>query len=124
MAGSMKNFLYTTDFGDEFVINMDESNGEQVGNTDYSPLDGVRYYFLPRNIKPRAAIYRSFNGLVTRKITLTNPTQTVATLPQTFNVTLADGNGTVAVQLASVDGEKYKRIPSPTDTGLLDGDID
>lgn len=124
MAGSLKNFLYTTDFGDEFVINMDESNGEQVSNTDYAPLDGIRYYFLPRNIKPRHAVYRSFDGRVTRKIPLTDNTQTAVTLPATFSVTLSDGNGTVAVQLATVNGERYIRIPSPTDTGLTDGDID
>lgn len=124
MAGSINGFLYTTDFADQFVINMDESNGEVVGNTNYAPLDGVRYYFLPRNIKPRHAIYTSFDKRVTRKIPLTDPTQTAATLPQTFSVTLADGNGTVAVQLASVNGEKYVRIPSPTDTGLTDGDVD
>lgn len=124
MAGSLKNFLYTTDFGDEFVINMDESNGEQVGNTDYAPLDGLRYYFLPRNIKPRHATYRSFDGTVTRKIPLTDASQNATTLPASFSVTLADGNGTVAVQLATVTGERYVRIPSPADTGLLDGDAD
>lgn len=121
MAGSLNHYLYTTDFGDEFVINMDRSNAEQVGNTDYTPLDGVRYYFLPRNIIPRHAIYRSFNGLVTRKIPLTDGSQTVTTLPQTFNVVLSDNNGTVAVQLAQVVGERYRRIPSPVDTGLTDG---
>ena len=36
MAGSIKTFLYTTDNGRQCCINMDESNGEAVANTDFA----------------------------------------------------------------------------------------
>ena len=31
MAGSIKNFIYTTDEGDDFVLRADESNVEAAG---------------------------------------------------------------------------------------------
>lgn len=120
MAGSIKDFSYTTGEGDTFYIRMDESNGELVGNVDLAADPAAGAYALPKNIKPRAARYRSLDGLYTRRIVCS--TEVVLTnAPATIDI--ADGNGgTVQLLLAGRDGEKSKWIPRAADTGITDGD--
>jgi len=122
MAGSRKWFRYTSDDLRVFAINMDESNGEAVGNADMAIADDGTLDTLPRNIKARYAMYRSLDGTVTRKVTVTSATATIATLPVSFDVASIDGNPAVAVILTSYTGEAQTRIPTGRDTGLLDGD--
>lgn len=122
MAGSLKWFKYTTDTGAEFGIYMDESNGEVVGNTDFAPLvDDAVIYALPRNVKPRTALYRSTDGKVSRRIAVTESNATIATLPSSFTVAAIDGNPAYQVNLQSFRGEEVRRIVG-FDTGLDDGD--
>lgn len=123
MAGSLKWFLYTTDTNAEFGIYMDESNGEVVGNTDLAPLneEGV-VYALPRNVKPRTALYRSPDGKVSRRIAVTSPAATISTLAASFELPAFDGNPAVTLNLQSFRGEEVKRIVS-VDSGLDDGDV-
>jgi hypothetical protein len=123
MSGSRKFFKYTTDSGDVFAIAMDESNGELVGNADFGLTDdGVLVYMLPRNVRPRTALYRSTDGRVSRRIPVTDNTATIATLPGTFQVLAADGNPQFTMQLQSFRGEEIKRLYS-VDTAQDDGDI-
>jgi len=120
MAGSIKDFEYTTDAGELYVVRMDESNGEAVGNADYGPLSTAQFY-LPRNCVPRKARYTSADGNYTRSVIITDNAATVATLPASFAA--ADGNGgTVDVLLSQFDGERMSLIPKAADTGILDGD--
>lgn len=120
MAGSIKWFKYTSDTGQEFGISMDESNGEAVSNSDVTGAD-AGLLALPRNIKPRYAVYRSTDGRYTRKIPVTNRTATVATLPATITI---DPEGAVSetLSLAFFQGERVVRIVRADDTGLNDGD--
>lgn len=122
MAGSLKWFQYTTDNGDDFGIYMDESNGEVVGNADFAPLvsDSV-IYALPRNVKPRTALYRSIDGKVSRRIPVTDPAASIATLAPSFTVAAIDGNASQQLNLTLFRGEEVKRIVG-FDTGLDDGD--
>lgn len=122
MAGSIKWFKYTTDSGDDFAIKMDESNGELVGNPDFGPADQDSIiYALPRNVRPRAALYRSNDGTVSRRIVVCSATATVATIPTSFVVPAQDGNPAQVLQLQRFKGEEIGRISS-VDTGLTDGD--
>ena len=120
MAGSIKDFAYTTDEGDVFYIRMDESNGEAVGNTDLAADPAGARYALPKNIKARSARYRSLDGLYSRVIACST-TAILAAAPAT--ITVQDGNGgTVDLSLVGRAGEKSKWIPRAADTGIVDGD--
>jgi len=122
MAGSRKWFKYTTDSGDVFGVNMDESNGELVGNADFAATDNETVvYALPRNVSPRSALYRSADGLVTRRIILTSADSNITNITSSFVVPAQDGNPVATMQLQSIKGEEVKRITS-VDTGLQDGD--
>ncbi len=122
MAGSLKWFRYTTDGGDDFGIYMDESNGEAVSNTDYADLvDSGVVYSLPRNVKPRTALYRSLDGKVQRRIPVTSSAANITTLPASFTVAAIDGNEATQVNLQSFRGEEVRRLVG-FDTGLDDGD--
>jgi len=120
MAGSVKWFEYSTQSGDTFAVLMDESNGEAVGNPDYTPTSTATYA-LPRNVRPRHAIYRSADGNSQRKIIVSDNAANAGTLPATIDFN--DGNGgTVTCSLSQFVGEEYRPIPSAEDTGLTDGD--
>lgn len=122
MPGSRKWFKYTTDSGDDFGINMDESNGELVGNADFEATDNAAIvYALPRNVNPRSALYRSADGLVSRRIVVTSNTADISTVTSSFVVPAQDGNPAATMQLQSFRGEEVKRLVS-VDTGLTDGD--
>jgi hypothetical protein len=119
-GGSRKWFVYTTSGGDTFGINMDESNGEDVGNQDLGPTDNIPYA-LPSNVKPRYAVYRSADGKTQRKIIICNNAADAGSLPGAID--FADGSGgVVTCSLTQFKGEEYRPIPSDVDTGLDDGD--
>lgn len=122
MVGSKKDFEYTTDDGQEYVINMDESNGEAVGNTDYSAASTATMR-LPSNCKPRYALYTSPDGNTRRKVVIGSNTATTATLAATIDVANGLG-GTVTLGLSFFKGEEMRLIPRADDTGLTDGDPD
>ena len=120
MAGSKKNFVYTTDTGDQFAILQDESNGEALANADYTGADSTTY-FLPRNITPRYAMYRSSDGNYQRKIVVTSNTANATTLPGTVDFP-TENDGNVTMSLTLYVGERFKVLPKAADSGLTDGD--
>lgn len=122
MAGSKKYFVYTADDGGEFALLADESNTEAVnaGTQDYA--DGVTIrYELPRNVRPRRAIYA--NAARTRKITCYALTQAIFNGIVAGTPTITDPiAGTGSLVLVSLIPEELKRLPIALDTGLTDGD--
>lgn len=121
MAGSIKWFEYTTNDSDTFAIKMDESNGEAVGNTDYTSAS-TAVFALPRNIKPRMARYVSADTNYSRSIPVTSNTASAGTLPATISAEISGSATPVTLALASFTGEQFTAIPRAEDTGLLDGD--
>lgn len=75
MAGSKKQFVYVTDLGDLFAIELDESNMEGVIlsalSSDMTAADAAAIrYFVPSNVEPRYARYQSTTTVRTKKIIL------------------------------------------------------
>jgi len=121
MAGSRKWFVYTDDTGTDYAINLDESNTEAVNSTGLGfPADGPTAA-VPKNIKPREIFYS--NAARTRTIRCVALTPTIYTGAISGGVdTIVDpiaGTGNLA--LSRANGER-RRIPTPLDTGLDDGD--
>ena len=89
MAGSIKTFEYTDNAGNFWAYNMDESNGEAVGNADFTDTSTAEF-FLPRNIVPRYANYRSADGKYNRRIVVTSNTANQTTLPASISIETED----------------------------------
>lgn len=122
MAGSLKYFAYTTNGGSIYPLKMDESNGEAVGNTDYTDTTVTAGNSLPRNITPRYALYRSSDGLHTRKIPVTANNVDLEDLPASFEIpSPVLGGANITVFRQSLIGE-VQRAAVPADTGQTDGD--
>lgn len=121
MAGSRKWFIYTDDAGVDYAINLDESNTEALNASENPYTSTGTKAALPRNIKPREIFYS--NAARTRTIRCVALTQTIYAAAITGSVgTITDpiaGTGTLA--LSRANGER-RRIPTPLDTGLDDGD--
>lgn len=121
MAGSIKWFVYTTDNGDDFALEADESNVEALaaGTQDYPDTGTPPQYAVPRNVTPRYAVYQSPSGL--RKIKIPVITQTIYNALN-GTATIQDPlDSTVTLRLS------YKRpevitLPKGPDTGQIDGD--
>lgn len=114
MAGSLFWQTYQTDTGENFAIFMDKSNCLAVNASATAvpaslPADGV-----PRNIKPRYALFRSADGYTTRKVVVLTPADVTALTPGTTFVTNPGG---VTVKLQTIIGEK-RRLPQTADSGL------
>ena len=121
MAGSKKWFVYTDDRGVDYGLLADESNTEALnaGTQDY--VDGLTITAsLPKNIKPRAAVYA--NAVGTREIRCYALTQSILNGALANNPTITDpiSGGTLA--LKRLEPERIKILPIAVDTGLTDGD--
>jgi len=119
MAGSRKWFNYTDDAGVTYGINLDESNTEVLNGNGLGFTTGTAA--LPRNIRPREIFYS--NAARTRTIrcvalTAANYTDALTGGTPTITDPIA-GTGNLA--LSRANGER-RRIPTPLDTGLDDGD--
>lgn len=122
MAGSIKWFEYTTDDDETFAIRMDESNGEAVGNADYTATS-TAIFALPRNVQPRVARYVSADTLFTRTVPVTSNTASAGTLPATISAEITGSATPMTLSLASFTGEKFTALPRAADTAQLDGDV-
>jgi hypothetical protein len=122
MAGSLKWFVYTTDDGTDFAIRLDESNTEAVNGATQDYVAGTNFRFsIPRNLRPRTAVFRSPDGV--RTIRCVALTQAIYNgIPA--NVTsitdpLPPGNTLGLVQIIP---ERISPLPFANDTGIDDGD--
>lgn len=121
MAGSIKWFRYTTNGGVNYAVRMDESNGEAVGNSDLTAAD-LPIVPRPIGLKPRYAIYRSADGLTSRKIVITANNVDLGDLPATIDVAPpTTGAGAITLIRQSLIGETQLSVTA-IDTAQLDGD--
>lgn len=125
MSGSLKDFVYSSDAGTQFLFRADESNTEAVNGTgaDYTGAPEILHY-LPKNLKPRRATYKSADGLTTRVVVVATPA-IFASLPTSIDVSTVLNSGvtdTLTLFLISTSGESLRRGRA-TDTGKTDGDL-
>lgn len=122
MAGSKKYFAYSTDSGDIFAVIADESNTESVNGGTQDLIAGSNItYQLPRNVKPRRAVYQNASG--TRTISCICLTQSIYNGVVTNVQTIPDPiAGTGTLSLVRLEPERIRLLPVPNDTGLNDGD--
>lgn len=120
MAGSNKWFIYTTDSGSDFALLLDESNTEAVnGGTQDFLNDSTVVFALPRNIKPRFAVYENAAG--TRQIKCVALTTTIYNGIPTTVTSITDPIGGGTLSLKRIRPEVIS-LPFGVDTGLTDGD--
>lgn len=114
MAGSSKSFIYTTDAGDDFVVQRDESNTESAGGAVDLTGGASLLYGIPVNVEPRYARYRNAAGTITRNCVL-------CTADATPTTPIIDQVSGESLELVEIVGEK-RTFYTGTDTGLIDGD--
>lgn len=120
MSGSRKTFEYTDTLGNKWAVDMDESNGEAVGNTDFTD-SSTASFFAPRNIELRYGNYRSADGKYQKPIVLTEQDASPSTVPASITVS-TEADGDVVLLLTGIVGERVKVIPKAADTAIDDGD--
>ena len=114
MAGSMSWQVYRTDAGQNYAIFMDKSNALAVNASASTTPQNLPIVAVPRNIRPRYALFRSDDGLTTRKVVLLTPADVSALSP---GESFTTDPGGVVVKLQSTAGERI-RLPKQVDTGL------
>ena len=121
MAGSKKWFIYSTDFSGDFALLADESNTEAVNGSTQDYISGTSVLnAIPKNIRPRRAVYQNAAG--TRTIYCYALTQTIynGVLANVPTITDPIDGGTLT--LKRLEPETIRLLPIPNDTGLTDGD--
>jgi hypothetical protein len=121
MAGSLKWFPYTDDDGAIWALRLDESNTEACnGDVDYTGTP-VLTNSVPRNVRPRFAVYASPDGARNLRITILTPElyQGLAAATPIIPDPFAAGG---ILRLVRQRPEQ-RRLPVAGDTGLNDGDV-
>ena len=127
MSGSKKYMVYRSDNGNNYAVNVDESNGEVASFDDYSLIYEVAGVPLPT--MPKGMVMRYANVSrdgANRKIWVGKPDSPIM-LGSVVSLLLSFfGAGAFAESVAwivsSVIGEKSPARPKTADTGILDGD--
>jgi len=130
MAGSLKSMVYTADDGNQYVVKIDESNGELTGFGDVTiamEIAGTVPPPLPRNIKMRYATVQEGVSGSTRQIPVGDNAQAVWA-GNVFTLLLPVFSGTLAGQAVAwgirllVEEVANRSLGNSADTGFLDGD--
>lgn len=129
MAGSLKDFRYTTDTNDVFAISADESNVEATQGVSYDVTtanEAETPFKVPRNVTPRYALYKSTTTTHVRKVPVLTPAlyaqliaKTFTNIEQTFTENI--GGNVITFKYDHGVPEKIRAVRS-IDTGLNDGD--
>jgi len=115
MSGSIRNFRYVDDGGNNYSIRADESNIEAV-NAAAAAAAPVAIG-LPRNITPRYGLFSDAAGTTTRKVVFLTAAAFAAANGTTPTITV----GALTLNLTFKRGEAVTLYPN-VDTGLDDGD--
>jgi len=113
MSGSIRWYTYESDSGTLYAIQGDKSNIAAVNPSGATAPATLPQAAVPRNIKPRYALFSDSTGQIKRKVVLLRPSD-VAALTPTKNFVPAEETATV--QITYIRGESIS-LPKLTDTG-------
>ncbi len=113
MSGSIRWYVYTSANGIDYAIQADKSNIAAVNPSGAAAPATLPQAAVPRNIKPRYALFSDITGTIKRKVVLLKQSD-VAALSPTLSFTPT--GETAAVQISYVRGESIS-LPKLTDTG-------
>jgi hypothetical protein len=113
MSGSLRYYNYTSDNGQTYAILLDKSNVASVNASGAAAPGTLPTITLPRNIRPRYALFSDTSGTIRRKVVLLTPADVLALTGATSFV---PGGETATVTVTAVRGEKLN-IPKLADTG-------
>lgn len=122
-TGSRRYFMYTSDNGSEYAVELDESIYE-VTALGFAALPGQRDVLGVNSTRPLRMRYVNCSRVNSNQQTerasfFVGSSAAFVALQNTGSVTV-DGD---QWNISSVRGEQRKLVPA-TDTGLLDGDVD
>ena len=131
MSGSLKYLKYDADDGSTWAHLGDESNHEAIVADDVAIdvtlADVAAYkYWIPGNIEPRRATYKSADGLQTRKMIVPTPAlyQDLASGAGLTTLRQYTDANAVTFTLVGLSPERIRPVVIHQDTGLQDGDVD
>jgi hypothetical protein len=113
MAGSISYQVYQSDNGQNYAIRMDRSNALAVNASASATPAALPAIELPKNIKPRYALYTDATGNIKRKVVLLKPSDVAALVA---NASLTPPEESATLRITFVVGEKI-RLPKLADTG-------
>lgn len=122
MAGSIKDVIYVSDSGKNYIARMDESNAEAAGFDDYTGEEDISP--LPRGFQMRYANVIEPTSGAKRRIYVgkTNNGIWTGTIVSVLLFLIGAGTpGNAAFTISSLVGEAARRYKAG-DTGLTDGD--
>lgn len=115
MAGSISYQVYTSDNGQDYAIRVDRTNALAVNASASATPAALPNIEIPKNIKPRYALYTDTTGNIKRRVVLLKPSD-VAALLADDNFTPPEE--TSALRITFIVGEKI-RLPKLADTGRV-----
>lgn len=113
MSGSLRYYNYTSDNGGTYALFGDKSNIAAVNPSGASAPGTLPAIKIPRNIKPRYALFSDSTGTIRRRVPLLTPADVAAL---TGNLSFVPTGETATVVITAIRGEKVN-IPKLTDTG-------
>lgn len=122
MAGSLKAMVYTGDNGKNYVVNIDESNGEAAGFDDFDGDETISP--LPKGYQMRYANTIDPVSGAKRKIYVGKTSNAIWTGTAVSILLYLVGiatPGNVAFSITGLVGEAVRRYKA-ADSGLTDGD--
>lgn len=113
MSGSLRYYNYVSDNGTTYAILCDKSNTAAVNASAAGAPATLPSTTVPRNIRPRYALFADTTGLIRRRVPILTAADLAALTPTSNFVPQGE---TATVTITSIVGEKI-RLPKLADTG-------
>lgn len=113
MSGSLRWYNYVSDGGTTYAILADKSNIAAVNPSGAGAPSTLPVAAVPRNFKPRYALFSDSTGTIRRRVPLLTPADVTALTPTS---SFTPQGETATVILTAIRGEKIN-LPKLADTG-------